>query len=203
MKGRRIIIEGMDGTGKSTLAKALSEKLNAHLVAMPSHDGEAGKLIRRCFTGEAKLDDRAMLPLFVADAVDREPVLIQMQTEKDVVLDRHTMVSAWAYQMEHHTVSRVDAMTQPEAFGTPFVIFILDLEPEAALERQRARTGKAVDVLYEKDDLEYVSRLRQRYIAYAMMHERSMILDASYSTEELVDVILDALQKIAEVEVLP
>ena len=201
-KGRRIIIEGMDGTGKSTVVQALKEAIpNSISHAFPSHTHACGQLIRKCFTGEVKIHPAAMLHLFTADAIDAESDMQRITDQGiDLVLDRHTTVSAWAYQAEVHSIDRIDAVTISHAFDESYATFILDVTPEEALRRLRARKGKTEDVLYEKDDVEYVSRLRTRYFAYSLMHERTMIVDAAKSTEEIVDSILSVLGQYARLD---
>jgi dTMP kinase len=77
MKTRKnlfIALEGIDGSGKSTQTKLLTEKLTAqgHKVysTFEPTNNQIGKLIRDILRGKAKADHRVIAGLFVADRLD-------------------------------------------------------------------------------------------------------------------------------------
>src|SRR4030065_839743 len=80
-RGVFIVIEGLDGSGKTTQAKLLAEKLSqshrAVYTAEPSY-GKIGAFIReRCLYGEKRLATTVEALLFAADRV--EPVDNEVQ----------------------------------------------------------------------------------------------------------------------------
>jgi thymidylate kinase len=134
----------------------------------------------------ALLDVRSMMYLFLADALDREPVLVRALAEHDVViLDRHTLISGWAYQLEHHDIDTLIPAQQRFRFRMPDLTVILDVEPELSRERVFKKRGQAINAIYEKDDREYTQRLRDRYLAYHLLHDNTIMLDGERRTEEL------------------
>ena len=207
MSGRIILFEGMDGSGKTTLAEAMREHLNACDLnvkgfAFPSHAGFVGGMIReQLFTKRMELEsDRAMLHLMLADAYDQDEKVAAWRHDFDwVVLDRHGMVSGWAYQAgDGHTVATLAAVTDPDLFSAaPDVIFILDVPGEVALERRQQRSLEP-NPLFEKD-LAHAEVLRSRYAAYAGMYTNTgpvVLLDGTLPVTELVAQVLQVLDEL-------
>jgi dTMP kinase len=194
-----LVFEGMDGSGKSTLSKAVTEQLPWRTTPLhlcfPSKDGAVGQLIRRAFVREVSFGspDYPMIAghvfgyLMVADALDREPVVLDaLRLEKrPVIADRHPTVSGWVYQRETMKLDTLIAMQQRQLFTVPIVTYVLDVPAEVAIERMQQR-GEIRNSIFEQDGVAYVRRLRGRYLAYATMHPDVVVLDATKSIEELL-----------------
>lgn len=195
MIGKYILIEGGDGTGKSTLLRAVYDRLvlqrKVVLVEFPDANGAIGGLIRRVLNGDCKVDGRAMMYLFFADAVDREPWIQQKLAEGYVVLSgRHSIVSGRVYQPERHARSAVAGLHDSFQFTTPNQIFLLNLTAEESAKRVKLR-DKVRDEMYEKDDVEYTERIRQRYLSVVSdLWLPFVVLDASKPIDELVNLIV-------------
>lgn len=196
------LFEGMDGTGKSTLVQNVADRLvkagkSVKTQAFPSKEGAIGKFIREeIFTGKQSVDERAMLHLMVSDAVDFDAKLGQWDQEYDyVLLDRHSIVSSWAYQIGSHTPNDVAAVASVHFFNNlPSAIFILDIDEKIAVKRQAERRGP-VNALYEKGE-QYAKELRQRYMAFAALFAQKapvVVIDAGQPPELLADIITESL----------
>jgi dTMP kinase len=197
---RLIVFEGMDGSGKSTLSKAVAERLSwrrlPHHRAYPSKDGEVGKLIRRGFAREVKFGDdqddgsrdRVFGYLMIADGVDREYSLLgHLADRTTVICDRHPVVSGWVYQTTCMPVDELLAIQQREWFRAPDITFIIDVSVHTALERMHARL-EANNPIFERNTEDYVDGLRIRYQAYAAMHSNDVIvLDGELSLDDLLE----------------
>jgi len=192
--GIAIVIDGMDGSGKTTLVRALELELEkrGRVVdhqAFPTHEGIVGSMIREIFKTPEVVDEKAMLPLFVADGMDFDQRLVQRLEACDfLICDRHPMVTTWAYQAGQHSVATLAAMTNPGAFDfIPDAVFILDVPPEIAIHR-RTKRGEEANPMFEKD-MEHTNDLRMRYQAFASMYANNgpvVLLDGTLSTQELV-----------------
>ncbi|MCP4673516.1 MAG: dTMP kinase, partial [Desulfobacula sp.] len=73
-KGKFIVFEGIDGSGKSTQIQNISKRLKtqglkAYTTFEPT-DGPVGSLIRQMLSGEIKIDQRTIASLFAADRTD-------------------------------------------------------------------------------------------------------------------------------------
>ncbi len=202
--GKVVLIDGMDGSGKSTLIGELlvelSEERGKSIThqTFPSHHRAVGAMIRDCFIGRENIDERAMLPLFIADGLDLDPELVEKRDKSDfLVLDRHPMVTTWAYQAPQHSIATLAAMTNPENFEVvPDVVFILDVPAEVAMERREKRKAQTNE-LFEKG-LEHTEILRSRYLAFAAMYEDNRpiaVLDGTLSTEELVAIVVGIIDE--------
>lgn len=73
-KGIFIAFEGIDGSGKSTQIRILSDRLREKGVSfygtMEPTDSPIGSMIHQIMTGRMKADHRVIAALFVADRLD-------------------------------------------------------------------------------------------------------------------------------------
>jgi dTMP kinase len=144
-KGNFIVIEGLDGSGKTTQAKLLSKRLyQSHkvwLTAEPSR-GKTGTFIRDyCLYGEKRLPTEAEALLFAADRVEHmhSEILPALEEGKIVVCDRY-VYSSLAYQgsagLSLDWIRTINARALQPDFA-----FFIDVAPERVLERlQRKRS---------------------------------------------------------------
>src|ERR1041385_8108335 len=104
-----IALEGIDGSGKSTQTKLLTEKLTGqgHRVysTFEPTDNQIGKMIRSIFRGEVKADHRVIAGLFVADRLDHllnedYGIVKKLAEGYTVICDRYCF-SSYAYQGAH------------------------------------------------------------------------------------------------------
>lgn len=190
---RYLVIEGMDGAGKSTLAKRLTAALRANcgkarLFAFPGSEAPVGGMIRDVFAGRAKIRPRAMLWLFVAEAVDMESDIAMTLDEQQawVVCDRHTLASTQIYQRPIHGESRVEAVVRAADLRIPDRVYLLDVSPEVALTRRLDRDGEDHNAAYESTDLKVLGHQRQMYRALLDQFEGARLLDGTKSPENLL-----------------
>lgn len=201
-----VLFEGIDGSGKSTLQRAVGTALqemevDVELQAFPSHQSSVGKLIRQAFTGAVTIDPRAMLHLMIADAIDMEGTVLKWRGEKKVVLlDRHVFGSSLVYQQEEHALASVLNIGCLERLVAPDLMIVLDVPPDVAKQRMEERGGPK-NALFEKDDGDYVARLRSRYkgLAYMQPYIPTLLFDGRKSTEDLALMVLKEMRDASEV----
>jgi dTMP kinase len=191
-RGKYICFEGGDGTGKSTLARALYMRTDdAATIRFPS-DGDVGQLIRSGLMGETKLDERAYLYLFAADGLNEEKNIdALLDDSRHVICDRHPTLSGRVFQPLHHPDAHIEAVYNSAAedgISMPDHLFVLDIPVSDALERMASRE-KYKDVVFEKADPEYIAMLRVRYLQLAKRFGGT-VLDGTLPTEELVELVL-------------
>ena len=146
-KGKLIVIEGIDGTGKSTQATMLAEALRQQghdvVQSFEPTNGKWGKQVREsATTGRLSIDEE--LDLFIKDRQEHVEQLIQPTIARGgtVILDRYYF-SSMAYQGARG-IDPVSIRTQNEAFAPqPSHLFILDLSVDKALQRIGVRDGEA------------------------------------------------------------
>src|SRR5258705_6074651 len=93
-----IAFEGIDGSGKSTQAKLLSEKLlktgyKIYSTFEPT-DGPIGSMIRKIFKREIEADHKTIAALYLADRLEHllnktNGILKQMEEGYNIVCDRY------------------------------------------------------------------------------------------------------------------
>ncbi len=142
-RGAFIVIEGLDGSGKTTQARLLAEKLsrshNAVYTAEPSR-GKIGAFIReRCLYGEKRLATTVEALLFAADRVEHVENEIKpaLANGKLVVCDRY-VYSSLAYQGGADLSVEWITEINKYALKPDFAVFI-DVTPEKVLHRLNRR----------------------------------------------------------------
>ncbi len=194
--GRYIALEGGDGSGKSTVARALADRLEAageQVVIVREPGGTPlGEAIRDLLLESETLDDWAEVFLFAAQRAELARAVIDpaLSTGKWVVSDR-TYYSSIAYQGRARGLgeSEVRGINEQGLGGTiPDHVFVLDVDPGAALARQHRedRIGK--------EGVEFQERVRQSYRELARREPaRVTLLSGSMPVDELVDQILEVV----------
>src|SRR5215470_20343817 len=153
MQGRFITFEGGEGTGKSTQATKLAERLKAHglgVVLTREPGGSAGaEAIRHVLlSGAAQpLGPHAEAILFAAARADhlRQTIKPALEAGAWVISDRFAD-STRIYQgvlgnVEARLIARLEKLTVGEL--TPDLTIILDVAPEIGLKRAQERRGDA------------------------------------------------------------
>ncbi len=162
-KGAFIVIEGLDGSGKTTQAKLLATKLkktqHAIYTAEPSQ-GKIGKFIRqKILYGTTRPPTSLEALLFAADRIDHLQNEVLPLKEKGclVVCDRY-VYSSLAYQGSAGlSQDWIEAINQ-HAQKPDFALFI-DVAPETVLTRLRRK--KSV-----METLETQQKVREIYLKY-------------------------------------
>ena len=184
--GLLVTLEGGEGSGKTTHAKALAERLEERgIIACLTHEpgGTAlGQAIQRLFQrsdGSQTPSPRAELLLFEADRAQHVQQIIRpaLSEGKIVICDRFTD-SSLAYQgfgrgLDLNFIRRLN----DEATGAlkPDLTLLLDVAPETGL----TRAGAQLDVT-GREPLEFHERAREGFLALAREEpERFVVIDAT------------------------
>lgn len=147
MKGKLIVIEGIDGSGKSTCAKNLAEKLNSINIKTiytfePTHSHYGAKLKEGMLSED--LDAEEELLLFVKDRKEHIEYMIKPALEEGyfIILDRY-FYSSIAYQgAKGIDINRIINMHK-DFIIKPDIVFIFHLPIDIALNRIISKRGIA------------------------------------------------------------
>lgn len=147
MKGKLIVIEGIDGSGKSTCAKNLAEKLNPINIKTiytfePTHSRYGAKLRESMLS--KNLDAEEELLLFVKDRKEHIEYMIKPALEEGyfIILDRY-FYSSIAYQgAKGIDINRIINMHK-DFIIKPDIVFIFHLPIDIALNRIISKRGIA------------------------------------------------------------
>lgn len=183
--GLLVVIEGIDGAGKSTLIGRLAADLRARgfeVVASrePTH-GPHGQALRDT-AASGRLDPQAELELLLADRAEhvRELILPALARGAVVLLDRYYYSNA-AYQgAAGLDVDHVLALN--EAFAPPAdVLLLLDLPVSGGLGRIAGR-GDRANAFEQADTLQ---RVRELFLG--MVEGRGTVIDATAAADTVFD----------------
>ena len=192
-KGRFIVFEGIDGSGKTTQCRLLAERLEAegkkvYLTAEPT-ELPSGKKLREALGGKEKLSECEMAVMFVRDRIahniDAEAgIAAKLEEGYYVICDRY-YYSTLAYQGHSTDYEWVRGMNLfcPE-IRRPDICVYLDLLPTQSLERIRA--GRESRDIYETEEI--LGRVRDKFLT---------VLDDLGRTENIKRI--DAYRQISEI----
>jgi len=198
-RGYFITLEGGEGTGKSTQIALLVEKLkNGGLQVIETREpggSEGAEKIRNLLvTGNPQ--NWSPLPEALLISAAREDHLRRIigpaiDAGKFVVCDRF-IDSTIAYQGVGGGVSTefLKAL-EAQVVGkfTPELTLIFDLDPQAGLDRAKAR-GQGGEDRFEAKGLLYHQKIRQAFVGIAQKHpERCVIVDASLDVNDIEDLV--------------
>ena len=202
MKGKFIVFEGIDGSGKSTHARLLKERLEREgrrvwLTCEPS-EGEAGVLLRRCLTGAADLPEKAIAGLFMTDRIDhilrpKEGVLAHLERGEIVLCDRYYF-SSFAYNSMFAPMDWIIEINRvARETLKPDLTLFLDIPPESFASRM---TDRGERERYEKT--ETLRRVRENYLkAFAALPgERVAVVDNTRPIEEAAAEVYALAEKV-------
>ncbi len=168
-RGKFIVFEGTDGSGKSTQMKSLMKYLTEGgvkcVMTREPTESPFGALLRSCLTGRVEADEHTIAALFAADRLDhiRNPhdgILKLLEEGVSVLCDRYYL-SSFAYNGGFVSLDWViDLNTPAMQMLRPDLVVYLDVPPEEGMERVSRR---GVTDRYET--LSKQRRIRDNYFA--------------------------------------
>ncbi len=183
-KGVLIVFEGIDGSGKTTQARALVRRLRARghetvFFREPTR-GRWGREIRRRAVRADSLTPEEELDLFVRDRKENVQHNLRPALEKGkvVVLDRYyfsTMAYQGAKGIDPARIRRMNERFAPR----PDLVIILDVG--AGLGLSRIEDRKVREELFERED--YLARVRE--IFRGLRGPRFFHVDGSLGRREI------------------
>lgn len=200
--GKFIVIEGLEGAGKTTAKETVVSVLHQHNIHDLVFTREPGgtplaeslrTLIKDGTEGEVITDKAELLMLYAARVQLVENIIKPALTSgKWVVGDRHDL-SSQAYQgggrgLDKHLMAALKSTVLGEF--KPDLTLYLDLSPEIGL--QRARQRGELDRI-EKESLAFFERTRQRYLELAEQDDSIVTINAEQTLENVTADIQHAL----------
>ncbi|MEG0230817.1 MAG: dTMP kinase [Hafnia sp.] len=203
MKSKFIVIEGLEGAGKTTARDTVVDELRQQGIEDIVFTREPGgtplaeklrDLVKQGVENE-KLTDKAEVLMLYAARVQLVDNVIKPALARGawVVGDRHDL-SSQAYQGGGRGIdARLMQSLRDTVLGDfkPDLTLYLDLPPAIGLERARSRG--ALDRI-EQESLAFFERTRARYLTLAEQDDSIITVDASQTLPEVTASIRTALQ---------
>lgn len=190
---RFIVLEGVEGSGKSTQIRLLSAWLAGMEVPHTSTREPGGTAVGEAIRGvlldrdglEMPAETELMLMLAARAAFVREVVSPALARGETVLADRFDL-STFAYQGFGRGLD-LEQVKQMNAFATggvePDLYLVLDLPAEEGTQRQ-ARDGKTLDRI-EKAGTGFLQRVREGYRVLSEGEGRVQVVNARGTPEEV------------------
>lgn len=207
-KAKFIVVEGLEGAGKSTAIAAIKETLHRQGIDDIVNTREPGgtvlaekmrALVKEEHQGEVLQDMTELLLIYAARVQLVENVIKPALNEgRWVVGDRHDM-SSQAYQgggrqIDPNVMSNLKQATLGDF--KPDLTLYLDLDPKLGLDRARGR-GELDRI--EKMDISFFERSRARYLELANSDASVFIIDASQNIDQVTASIESCLIRWLEI----
>jgi len=191
--GKFIVVEGIEGAGKSSAIGVIQQLLTAHQIAFINTRepggtplAEALRTLVKATDHDERITEETELLLMYASRSQLvenriKPALAQ---GKWVVGDRHDL-SSKAYQgggrqFDDSVMNAIAALTL-KGFK-PDLTILLDIDPKLGLARANARG--ALDRI-ELEQVDFFQRVRAKYLALATADPTIVVIDASQSMTQV------------------
>jgi len=188
MRGHFITFEGGEGSGKTTHAATLAQRLKSlglEVVLTREPGGSTGAEIIRhiLLSGMAKplgAETEAILFAAARDDHVRNTILPALQSGRWVICDRF-IDSTRVYQgilgnVDQRLIRSLERITVGSAL--PELTFILDVPAQIGLARATRRRGRDTADRFESESVEFHEKLRQAYRTAASEEpERCIVVD--------------------------
>ncbi len=185
-----IVLEGIDGSGKTSVCRTLSEKLTSDGFSV-SVTSEPTPLIRPLLSDDVEIRDPvALFLLFMADRMHHQQEIGRLTKENDIVLCDRYLLSSLAYQGAliseqtrdwDETVRWMNSVAEFVSIKPDFTLF-LDVDPVTSLKRIREKR-KGAHPYFEREG--YLMKVRDAYMR--LLGPDSVSVDSNGTLEEAID----------------
>jgi dTMP kinase len=190
--GLFVVIEGIDGTGKSTQLHLLSEKLQQLGYAVVSTreptEGPFGQKIRELFIDRQTVSHEEELELFIADRDQHvQEVINPALTDGCVVVCDRYYLSTVAYQGANG-MDLEFIMEKNKDFPVPDLAIILEIEPDQGINRIQNQRNENPNTFEEESNLRKVAA-----IFSSMQHPYIKRINGSDTIENVHHLLVNAV----------
>ncbi len=195
--GKFIVIEGLDGSGKSAqvdlVINYLKEKNKEVVVTKePTTDSEAGQKVKQALKKEIIVEPLELQKLYVQDRREhlKNKVIPALENGKFVVSSRYAF-STFAYGYSDGL--NVDELIKMnEEFLLPDLTIIVDVNPEKCIQRIENR-GEEKELF---EQLEKLTKVNEIYKKTPEIFENVVVVNGEKSIPEVFEEIIKLIDKI-------
>ncbi|MEM5778208.1 MAG: dTMP kinase [Candidatus Aenigmatarchaeota archaeon] len=191
MKGKFIVIEGIDGAGCGTQTEILKEKLNAKLskpvlhIRYPNYNNPIGETIHKFLHEELMLSADMQFFIYSLDMLKDMREIKNALSEGRIVLADRYFTSTLAYQCaQGFPLEKALKFAELFDFVKPDLIIYLKVSPEIAFKRKQ-KEKTSLD-FFEKN-LEFIKLVAKKYeeLASKDVFGKWIVVNGEKSIEEV------------------
>lgn len=195
--GKFIVLEGIDCTGKTTVASLVKQQLEEkgqnwiHIRCPDDTPGTSNAKIRELiFTEGNNFSKDAELMLFSASTIEQvhKVIIPALQNGINVICERYTL-STRVYQGKNCFTCQIVNWIEQQL--TPDMIILLDITPEVYLERMSTR--ETIDFT-ESLDLDVINKRRNQYRLQLRKFAGAVTVDATRPLTEVVSETIKCIE---------
>lgn len=206
--GLFVVLEGMDGSGKSTHLAYLQRLFEAKGRSVTLTREPGGSPFAEAVREQVLFAPMGPWTEILAVAAARrdhlEKTIWPALARNEVVLCDRFVDSTWAYQVRGRGLPEAVALSLESWVLTdgrgPDAVFYFDLPPEVSFERRAARasvSGETAVDRFEREDLGFYGRVRQGYVeAAARRGSGSHWIDATQSIDNIQIILKEIISNI-------
>lgn len=174
-----IVLEGIDGAGKSTQSELLKEWLIANgfdveTVVEPT-DSDVGKLIRKLLSQEDARSDSMQKTLGLLFAADRimlmeKIAILEKENKNKVIISDRSFYSSLVYQEPKNWIAEINKYAK-----IPDIVLLLDLDLKTSMSRCVSRSEEQD----EFENEEFLAIVKENYNDLANENDNFKIINAN------------------------
>ena len=206
MEAKFITLEGIEGSGKTSSIKSITDLLDSkritYVVTREPGGSSIGRELRSILLDpKTEISSEVELMLMLADRKDHveKVILPNLETGNWVISDRF-MDSSIAYQGGGRELDKkmIDSFSKNLNLPNPDLTLLFDVPVEISLSRVKAR-GELDR--FEQEKLDFHNRIREAYLGLAEQNvNRIQIIDSSQeielmlkSVEQIIETLINGL----------
>lgn len=181
------IVDGMDGSGKTTVASVLKTELESQgrkvlLIEHPNRNTILGRIESKMLQVDGKAAMMAATLLYVLDVIRSVWIMKHDSAHDDVIFVRYIMAVSYLHDESAKKAYKIFEHVLP----TPDVKILVDVDEHTAYSRITSRG----DDIERFEKLEILADTRRKML---MLSNDWIVLDNNSTSDKLVDVIRELL----------
>ncbi|MDY6820150.1 MAG: dTMP kinase [Deferribacterota bacterium] len=198
-----IVIDGIDGCGKSTLSKKLYnyyKSLGKKIILTKEPGGSPSSKYLREYLLNSKIDITPITEtlIFLADRYEHinKTIIPAINAGYNVICDRYTP-STYAYQVFGRNVdsSITDFLTKRLQILYPDITLIIDIDVKLAIKRKRSDKANPLEEKYELMGKDFLECVRKGFLWYAKNFDNTYIINGDKAVEASLKDALNIIDK--------
>ena len=191
MEAKFITLEGIEGSGKTSSIKSITDLLDrkriSYVVTREPGGSSIGSELRSILLDpKTEISSEVELLLMLADRKDHveKVILPNLKTGNWVISDRF-MDSSIAYQGGGRKLDKkmIDSFSKNLNLPNPDLTILFDVPVEISLSRVKARGDPD---RFEQEEIDFHNRIREAYLELAEQNvNRIQIIDSSQAIEDM------------------